>query len=53
MGEQNGFDPYVYPHYIFTKAPLITDEAEWETLLPENLKAEHLNKAFQLRPALR
>ena len=45
-GKQNGLNPYAYLHYIFTKAPLITDEAEWETLLPENLEAEHVNKAF-------
>lgn len=45
-GKQNGFDPYAYLHYIFAKAPLMTDEVEWESLLPENLEAEHVNKAF-------
>lgn len=45
-GKQNGLDPYAYLHYIFTKAPLITDEAEWETLLPENLEPDVVNKAF-------
>lgn len=45
-GKQNGLDPYAYLHHIFTTVPLITDEAEWENLLPESLDVEHVNKAF-------
>lgn len=45
-GKQNGLDPYAYLHLIFTKAPLISDEQQWDALLPENLDAAAVNTAF-------
>lgn len=34
-----------YLHNIFTKVPEITDEAEWERLLPQNLDPDEVNNA--------
>ena len=34
----NGLNPFDYLHYVFSKAPLIYNNKEWEVLLPWNLK---------------
>ena len=43
--KQNGLNPYAYLHYIFTKVPEISDEAEWEELLPHNVDPDEVNNA--------
>ena len=42
---QNGLNPYAYLHYIFTNVPEISDEAEWEELLPHNVDPDEVNNA--------
>ena len=43
--KQNGMNPYAYLHYIISRIPAITNDEQWQTLLPQNLDAETLNSA--------
>ena len=43
--KQNGLNPYAYLHYIFTRVPEITDEADWEELMPHNVDPDEVNNA--------
>ncbi len=38
--KQNNLNPYDYLHYVFSKAPFINNEQEWEAILPWNLKED-------------
>jgi transposase len=42
----NGFNPYAYLHYIFTRLPHIESDEDWWELVPHNLDAETVNQAF-------
>ena len=44
--KQNGLNPFAYLHYLFTQAPLISEETQWASLLLASLDAEHINTAF-------
>ena len=43
--KQNGLNPYAYLNWLFTRTPEITDDAEWEELLPQNLNIDQINNA--------
>lgn len=43
--KQNRLNPYAYLHYILTRVPEITNEAEWEEILPQNVDPDEVNNA--------
>ena len=43
--KQNRMNPYAYLYFLFTRIPAITEEAEWEGLLPWNLSTSEVNDA--------
>lgn len=45
-GKLNGFNPYAYLHYVFTRMPHIRTPEDWDALLPSNLDAKTVNSAF-------
>jgi transposase len=38
--KQNDLNPFDYLHFVFSKAPLISNEQGWEALLPWNIKED-------------
>ncbi|MBI9097518.1 MAG: transposase domain-containing protein [Spirochaetaceae bacterium] len=38
--KQNGLDPFDYLHLIFSKAPLVKNESDWNELLPWSLEED-------------
>ena len=44
--KQNRLNPYAYLHYVFTKAPGITEAEDLKALLPQNLDPEKINKSL-------
>ena len=43
--KQNRMNPYAYLYFVFTKVLQISDDHEWEALLPWNLNAAQVNEA--------
>lgn len=39
--KQNNLNPFDYLHYVFTKAPLLKDNKDWNDLLPWNLPKDY------------
>jgi transposase len=48
--KQNGLDPFAYLHYVLDRAPLISNDSEWDDLLPFNLTSEKIVAAFPIAP---
>ena len=42
----HGLNPFAYLHHVFTQAATLSDESQWEALLPTNLDAERINAGF-------
>ena len=38
--KQNYLNPFDYLYYVFTMAPLVKNEQDWEALLPWNIKED-------------
>ena len=44
--KHNGLEPYSYLYYLFSKAPLIERDEDWDDLLPAALDAETLKNFY-------
>lgn len=42
----NGLNPHAYLTHVFAEAATITEESQWEALLPQNLDAERVNSSL-------
>ena len=38
--QQNDLNPFDYLYFVFTMAPLVKNEQDWEALLPWNIKED-------------
>jgi transposase len=44
--KQNDLNPFAYLYYILDRAPKITDDTEWDELLPGNLTQEIITATY-------
>jgi len=44
--KQNGLNPFSYLFYVLDRAPRITDDTEWDQLLPANLTQEIISSNY-------
>jgi transposase len=50
--KQHALDPFAYLHYVIYRAPFLSSEEDWESVLPFNLDSEEIDGAFPKPPKL-
>jgi len=47
-----GLDPFAYLHYVLERAPHLTSEENWDSILPFNLDSEEIKGTFPRPPKI-